>query len=225
MDKLIEKFQNWTYLETLPNRLHGFSLNVEQRLDGVQYLLFSYYSEELDKHFSVFYDKATKEYIARWRHGLIEFCDVNFISPNLETLEKLLVNRLQDAICCMAEFKPETLGSIFLGKKILEWPYACSLATDIQGFVLKINPTRPLKGINGSFIIIDYCNFSERTNLLVYYNIYRDEFYGELIFRSTPEMTTLFDSKTLPELEEKLKTNLEPAISDLRRRLTSESNG
>lgn len=222
MEKLIEQFKQWSYLETLSPELHGFQLTVEHQQAGTQYHLFSYYNKGLDKFFLVLYDKATKEYIARWRNGLIEFCDVNFIAPDLDTLEKLLKARLEPVLHCMSVFNPAALGSVFLGKKILEWSYAERLAVSIHGFSLVINPTQPLKGINGSYIIIDYSDFLERTNLLIYYNIYRDVFYGEIIFRDTPQMTTLFDAATLPELEEQIKMNLEQALADLRQRLLAD---
>lgn len=219
MEKLIEQFKQWSYLETLPANLHGFRLAVEQQQAGTQYRLFSYYNEALDKHFLVLYDKATKEYIARWRIGLIEFCDVNFIAPDLAMLENLLRARLESVLQCMAAFNPATLGSVFLGKKILEWTYSAALADSLHGFSLVIKPTQPLKGINGSYIIIEYSDFAEKTNLLIYYNIYRDEFFGEIIFRGTPQMTTLFDAETLPDLEGKIKAALEPALAELRQRL------
>lgn len=222
MEKLIEQFKQWPYLETLPVDLHNFQLSIEHKQEGTQYRLFSYYNQALDKHFLVLYDKATKEYIARWRIGLIEFCDVNFIAPSLAMLENLLRSRLEDALQCMSAFNPAALGSVFLGKKILEWSYSAKLADSIQGFSLVIKPSQPLKGINGSYIIVEYSDFDEKTNLLIYYNIYRDEFYGEIIFRGTPQMITLFDAETLPELEEKIKSALEPALTELRQRLLTD---
>jgi hypothetical protein len=225
LEKLTEQFKQWSYLETLSPELHGFCLTVEHRQAGEQYHLFSYYNQILDKFFLVLYDKATKEYIARWRIGLIEFCDVNFIAPDLSTLEKLLQTRMESALHCMAVFNPAALGSVFLGKKILEWSYTEKLAASIHGFSLVINPKQPLKGINGSYIIIDYSDFLARTNLLIYYNIYRDVFYGEIIFRDTPQMTTLFDAATLPELEEQIKTNLDAALAHLRQRVLAAKEG
>lgn len=219
MEKLIAQCNDWNYLDALPKELYGFTLSVERRQHEMQYLLFSYGNTDLNKHFLVLYDQATKEYIARCRHNLIEFCDVNFIATDLATLQSILEKRLDKVLHNMAVFDTAALGSVFLGKKIIEWPYATKLATNIQGFSLVINPTQPLKGINGSFIIVDYSDFQEKTNLLLYYNIYRDEFYGETVFRGTPQMTVLFDAKDLKELEEKLKTNLESALVALRQRL------
>ena len=222
MDKMIEDFKSWPYLNTLPQELYGFRLQLEHQQEETQYYFFSYYNEALDKFFRVLYDKATKEYIARWRIGLIEFCDVNFIADKLAILEDILKNRLDTVLRSMAFFEPASLGSVFLSKKILEWPYGEKLEKSVQGFSLFIQPSQPLKGINGSTIIIDYSDFSERTNILIYYNIYRDVFFGEIIFRGTPAMTSLFDARALPELEEKLKTNLEPLLAELRQKLESE---
>lgn len=219
MEKLIEQFNEWSYFNSLAPMLYGFKLNIEKKQNGTQYCFFSYSNEQLDKSFLVSYDSATKEFIARWRHGLIEFCDVNFIAPDLAALEKILIRRLDDTLRSVAQFEEAALGSVFLGKKIIEWPYASVLASVIHGFSLVKDPRRPLKGINGSYIIIDYSDFSANTNLLIYYNIYRDEFYGEIIFRGTPEMTTLFDADTLPVLEDKLNNHLQEVLADLRQRI------
>ena len=50
-------------------------------------------------------------------------------------------------------------------KAIMDWEYIDNLPKEIDGFKLFINPKEPVKIINGSYIIIDYCDFSKETDL------------------------------------------------------------
>jgi hypothetical protein len=219
VEKLMEQLNAWTYMNTLPQEMSGFTITIEREFNGTQYRLFSYQNEKRRQKFSVVYDKAAKEFLARWNIGLLEFCDVNFIAPEINALQRILEARLSATLHSMDVFDPASLGSVFINKKILDWPFAAELSPEIAGFSLFTRPTKPLKALNGSFVIIDYSDFTERTNLLIYYNIYRDDFYGELVFQGTPQMTTAFDTKSLAELEEKLKNNLEPVMLNMRQRL------
>ncbi|MCX7781826.1 MAG: hypothetical protein N2491_13150 [Negativicutes bacterium] len=219
MDKIVEQILAWPYWDSLPQEIEGFQLAIEKEQRGTQYRLFSYRHGAQRKVFSVYYDAATKEFLARWQIGLLEFCDINFIAPNIAMLQQLLAARLEAALRSAAIFEQSALGSVFLQKKIVEWPFAACLPPAAWGFILCIAPSQPLKTINGSYIIIDYSDFDTRSNLLIYYNIYRDEFYGECVFRGTPRMTSSFDAKTLDELKEKLSVNLEPVLQEMRREL------
>ena len=46
--------------------------------------------------------------------------------------------------------------------------------------------------------------------------LFRNEFFGEARIRNIPEMNYVFDSSELPELEEKLETNLIPRLQYVR---------
>lgn len=50
-------------------------------------------------------------------------------------------------------------------------------------------------------------------------NIFRDEFFGELRIRKTPEMTSAFDAKEVSELAEKIEENLVDELKKLRARI------
>ena len=79
-----------------------------------------------------------------------------------------------------------------------------------------IAPSQPLKVLNGSYIIIDYTDFTAESSLLVYYNIYRDEFFGEMRVRRTPQVINTFDTKKISDLELQLRDYLEPTVKKLR---------
>ena len=52
--------------------------------------------------------------------------------------------------------------------------------------------------------------------LSIYYNIYRDEFFGEARIWSIPDVNYDFDSTSLGELEEKLRIYMVPRLQEIR---------
>lgn len=216
MEKIIEQVANWSFFEQLPAEYAGLKLRIEKVQQGTQYHIFTYENSEQYKSFSVLYDQATKDYFARVVVGLTEYYDVSFIVTSLEELEKALAERMRRTLDCLANPVAQGYESIVVDKKILEWPFVAELPKSEAGFELFINPHSPLKTINGSYIIIDYSDFANESNLIIYFNVYRDEFFGEIRVRRTPRMTTFFDAKELDDLAEKLKDNLKTVLTSMR---------
>ncbi|MBC8015219.1 MAG: hypothetical protein H7X79_05685 [Sporomusaceae bacterium] len=220
MEKKIIQIKEWELLSKLPSEFAGFSLTVELQERGAQYRIFTYRNKEWHKSFSVVYDKATKEFLARAVVGLTEYFDVNFIVGEIELLEKLLVNRLKDTLTNLAVFNREKLDSIILDKKILEWSYGKELPEELAGFTLFIKPSEPVRIINGSYVIIDYSDFSNESSLVICYNIFRDEFFGEVRIRRTPQMSAVFDADTLDKLQENITNHLKIVLEKVRKQLS-----
>lgn len=213
----------WAYLEALPEALEGFSLRRDMRVDGDVYDIFSYVCEARRRRFTVYYHEETKEYKARVAVGLTEFCDIDFITDDLAVLEAILRERMAKTLRGLVQFDREAIDSIVVEKKILEWPYAKTLPETVEGFALFIRPSEPLRVINGSYIVFDYSDFEAESNFIIYYNIFRDEFFGEAKIRRIPEMNYLFDSHDLDTLEEKLQEHFLPRLREIRARLKEET--
>ena len=216
MKEIAAALQEWEWLATLPADISGFTLVNQLTQCDNQYRIFTYQHGEKQRSFSVLYDQATKEYLARVIVGLNEYVDINFIAADLLGLEMILQERMEYTIRRLAEFDETTLCTIFREKKITEWVYGRQLPTVIEGFSLYIAPFQPVKVLNGSYIIIDYTDFIAESSLLVYYNIYRDEFFGELRIRRTPQVISTFDTKKINDLELQLRDHLEPTVKKLR---------
>ncbi|WP_425057665.1 hypothetical protein SCACP_21900 [Sporomusa carbonis] len=219
MKKIIEQVNGWEFLKNLPANLCGFTLINELMTCGSQYRIFTYHNPKYRRSFTILYDKATKDFLARTVIGLTEFCDINFITGDLAALEKVLTERMEKTLWQLVNFDPACLCTQFIDKKVLEWSYAEQLPKFLAGFEMFISPAQPVKALNGSYVIIDYSDFITESNLNVNYNIFRDEFFGEIRLRRTPVMTADFDAKTLPDLEEKLKVGLSATLEDLRLKL------
>ncbi|SDF47944.1 hypothetical protein [Sporolituus thermophilus] len=222
MEKIIQQINEWPFLRQLPETMMDFRLVVELKQYGTQYRIFTYSNLNRRRNFSVLYDQTTKEYFVRLVIGLTEFYDIRFIADDLNTFETLLAANMEQSLRSLAGFDQTSLCSVFRAKKIIEWPFGGQLPEKVAGFDLFIRPTEPVRGINGSYIIIDYSDFAAESGLLIFYNIYRDEFFGELRVRRTPQVVSAFDAKTLAELEENIKANLQITLQNLRKQLNME---
>jgi hypothetical protein len=219
MQKIIEQITAWQFLKQLPAEYAGFTLVSEPCISdscSSQYSIFTYQKSEGHRSFAVVYDAATKDFLARVTVGLSEYYDVSFITGDLAALEKALDHRLERTLGELANPRQREYESIFRGKHILEWPHAAKLPPKLAGFELFISPAEAVKTINGSYIVLDYSDFALGSNLAIYYNIYRDEFFAEVRVNYAPRMINLFDTKELPDLTEKMEAGLEPALITLR---------
>ncbi len=219
MEKIIEQVTQWDFLQKVPQELFGFTLINEMMACGSQYRIFTYNNSVRHRSFSILYDEATKEFLARIVIGLTEFCDISFITGDIVSLEKILKERLERTLRGLANFDPASLCLRFRQKKISEWAYVAQLPKQLSGFELFINPQESVKALNGSYVIIDYSDFATESNFTVNYNIYRDEFFSEIRLKRTPIMTADFDAKTLVELEGRLTEKLHQTLESLRLKL------
>lgn len=216
MDKIAKQAASWEYLQQLPAEYAGFTHSLQQVALDSQYIFFSYENAGKHRKVTALYDKMTKDYMVLITIGLSEYFDISFIATSLTGFEASLAQRLLPALDRLDNPVDKDYDGIFRKKEILTWPYATELPQTLAGFELFVDPRQPVKIINGSYIIIDYSDFKSDSNLIIYYNIYRDEFFGEIRLRRTPRMVSEFDAKELALLTDKLKTSLFPSLSALR---------
>ncbi|MHC1745906.1 MAG: hypothetical protein AB9895_02085 [Negativicutes bacterium] len=221
MKEIEKQIQEWPYLTTLPEKIGGFTLVRETGSSKAQFHIFTYANPERHLFFSVAYDSTTDDFLCKVIIGLNEYYDVNFIAADLPGLETVLRSKMEKLLMGLERFDPKQLGSIFQEKKILEWTYTAQLPQEVAEFHLFIRPDAPIKVLNGSFIIIDYSDFATESHLIICYNVFRAEFYGEIHLRRLPQMSGLFDAKTLSELAEQLKSHLVPVLNDMRIQLAA----
>lgn len=223
IEKVCQELAGWTYLEELPVSWHGFTLQKIGKPAGDCYDIFTYKSEALHKSATAYFHEETHEYKLRIKIGLIELCRIEFITADFSVFEALLTEQLEPLLCELEHFDPASVSSIVREKDILTWKAGSELPETLEGFSLFIRPAYPVKINNGSYIIIDYVDFSLESSVTVYFNIYRDEFFSEARIWNIPDVNYDFDSNTLPELEERLQTYLVPRLKEVRMRAEKEA--
>ena len=212
--------ENWEYMKNLPSEWLGFVLHRDLHVYGDVYDLYSYENEKRHRKITVYYHEETSEYKLRVKIGLTEFCRIEFIAGTLEKMEEHLQQNFESVLKELAAFDRRTISCIVQEKNILDWKYTEHLPAEIEGFSLFIHPGEPVKIINGSYIVFDYSDFATSSNFIIYYNVFRDEFFGEAKIREIPEMNYTFDSTELNELEEKLDRYFLPRLKELRQRIS-----
>lgn len=78
-----------------------------------------------------------------------------------------------------------------------------------------IKPVNPVEGLNGSFIIGAYECRERNIGVLFFYNIYREEYYGELRAGGIPVIVHQYDATTINEFSSHLKAYLEKDLETL----------
>ena len=215
--KIKEETEGWAYMAALPEEWHGFTLMREPVIGKDKYDLYAYVNEDWHKSAIVYFHEETHEYKVRLKIGLIEFARIEFITAKLSVFEELLVAQFEQVLQDMAQFNPATLSSIVKGLNLPEWQYGLDLPAENEGFELFIRPAEPVKINNGSYIVIDYVDFTLVSSFTVYYNIYRDEFFSEARIWNIPDVNYDFDSSDLRELEEKLSSRMPARLQQVRK--------
>ena len=215
MGEITNPVENWTYPANLPQSHCGFALSLDHCWDGLLFRVFSYHDEVQKRSVTMVFDKSTAEFMLRLKIGLTEFCDVEFIHADLTIFENMLKKALLFRLETMQKCMPERMGALFRAKKILEWSEKVELPSPIDGFDLVVKPETCVQVTNGSYLIIDYSNFPQKSSLRFFYNIFRDDFYAEYLIVGAPLATSRFDAASLHELTEKINCELRPAIAEM----------
>lgn len=222
LEKLADELKDWHYVDTLPEEWFGYTLIKQNVENGDMYDLFTYEDKAENRSATAYFHEETMEYKFRVSIGLTGFCQIQYITAKLGVFEENLKKYLEQSIHDLAEYNPASLSYIMREQKITEWDYTHILPETLEGFKLYITPDRPVRVLNGSYIVFDYSDFEIESNFIIYYNEFRSEFYGEARIKNIPEMNYVFDSRTIPELEDKLQKNLVNRLKEVRKRAIAE---
>lgn len=215
IDKVEAALADWDFLGKLPEEHAGFHFSVQKTVTGESqdmYDIFAYDKPAAHQCVTAYFHEETQEYKLRIRTGFIEFCRIECITGDLAVFTQMLDAQLLHVLDGLAHFDPASLSAMVREKHILEWPRAKELPETLEGYTLFVRPTAPVKITNGSYIIIDYADFDHGCGVTIYYNIYRDEFFGEARVHSIPDVSYEFDAKTLDDLGKRLEDRLIPRL-------------
>ena len=195
-------------LDTLPKELDGFMLAPMRQEHEGQYDFFLYDAPAEHRAIVGFYDSATKTYKVRVVVGVVSFALSSFVCGDLETFGRELTRNLPRVT---AELHADALASQELAPvcdAIRTWSHGAALAEELEGFSLFVQPSAPAQLTNGSFLIIDYVDFAKGNDVGIYYNCYRNEFFGEYHVAGMPYVSYDFDAEDLEGLEQRLELHL-----------------
>lgn len=204
-------------LQDLPDELDGFALKKIFAANEDKFIFFTCTNDELHCALTAYYHTETEEFKLRESVGLTEFCLTNFFTTDFAHFKQLIDSDLRGAIKNLRELRNKPLNIFLREKKLDTWAYGSNLPAELEGFELFIKPAAPVEVTNGSFIILNYADFTLNSDFVIDFNIYTDEFGAERRINGAPHVIYTFDANTLPELEDKLKKNLVDELREVRR--------
>ena len=203
------------FFEDLKDDIYNFKLKRTFKEDGNIYEMFSYVNEGTHREIRIYWNADTNEYRVLVKFGLNEFCLTEFFSEKVDVFVDRLQLELEGILKSINDF--DGSQNIFVEqKKIPTWSYAKHLQTNLEGFELFLSPNKYLEVTNGSFVVINYSDFTINSDLAIYYNIFSDNFGSEAHINGAPTVIYDFDSDDLKELETKLNTNLSNQLKKIR---------
>ena len=205
------------FFENLPIESHGFKLEILNSESEKRFNLFRYrltHREALG-----FFNEETKEFNLQLSIDLLDFCDIRFIAGNIDRFAENLKNFLPDELKRLGSSDVENLSELVREKKITEWNF--DLPARIENFTLEIQPRDLFEIPNGSYLIIDYCDFESESSFSIIYNLFRDEFFCEERIHRNPDINYEFESTSLDELQSKLEEHLVESITAMRQQISA----
>lgn len=211
-----EPLKTWDFAAEFPEAYAGFARFDEGRWEGLIYRVFRYEMPQARRTVSIVYDTGTKEYMVLVQVGLTEFCDIRFIHEQLDPFVACLRDSLQRRLEMLRGGNLSLLESGFRDSGVFDSDIDEGLPAEQAGFQLFLRPRESLPVTNGSYLILDYSDFDAQSGLRIFFNLFRDDYYGEFLLLGVPQATNRFDSRALPLLREKLKNGLGASLNELR---------
>lgn len=201
-------FLEWDIESTLPKQVGNFHLSRTDRQEERLYHAFQWEDHNTGWIVEALFDEETMDYMVKADFRLFSMTEIETIADvaKFENFKAFVAKLTPGWIRRTMIDRPVSI--LIRGKGFHAWDYKPFLPSKIGHFHLSITPDKPVHGLNGSYIFAAYEYREENTGLLFFYNMYRQEYYGELRARTIPGIIHQYDAKTLAELEKKLTVYL-----------------
>ena len=216
-NKILAEIETTKFFDELPAEISGYTLNKIFSEDGDKFFYFSYDNEKIHRNFAAYFHEETFEYKVRVKIGLTEFCQTKFFCSNFETFTEILNAEIKTAIENLSAPVDTKADFLIAEQNFSAWEYPKTLPENLEGFELFITPEKPVKITNGSYIILNYSNFATNSDFTIFYNVYTNNFSGESKINLATNVSYLFDSENLKDLEANLKKNLATELKQIKK--------
>ena len=219
METIIEACKDLD-MSWLPKTIGPFRLVIDQCVDKEEnlYRMF-HYENDLDWRWEANYDAEVEDYTVRVMMPLFEYAEISFIRDNIEQYWANMKERCEREVYKLLVDPAQNFDLAYRNTGMLEWNFDEVLPEKIGDFVRDIDPHHGIRMINGSYIITEYRIMGDRSGLIIFYNVLRDEFFAELRLHKYPEIDHHLDAKSVEALEEVLRQELHPVLDELASRL------
>lgn len=209
-----QKFLDWDIEKELPAEIGGYKLKRLDRQEGRIYFAFCWEDEKTGWQVRALFDEETMDYMVKAFLPMVTFTEIELITGDFEEYKRNM-KLLTPAYIEKELIHRENVSVLVRGRGFMVWDYTPFFPETLGHYQRTIEPHRPLLGLNGSYIICAYECAEKNTGLLFFYNIYRDEYYGELRAQGIPGIIHQYDAKTLEDFEKKIAAHLSNDMQDL----------
>lgn len=214
-NKIAAEVEAANFFDKLPKEFLGFTLKKIFAEDDDKFIYFTYENLQTHRGLTAYFHEETQEYKIRVKIGLNEFCLTKFFTEDFNQFGEMISAGLEDALKSFSE-NPNEKNPLIKEKNFPAWKYGKNLPKNIADFELFITPENPVELTNGDYIIINYSDFSTQSDFTLTYNIYGENFSAELKINLGSQVSYLFDSENLSDLEKKLEQNLETELNRMK---------
>ena len=218
-NKIAAEVEAANFFDELPNELCGFTLKKIFDEDDDKFIYFAYENFQTHRVLTAYFHEETKEYKARVKIGLNEFCLTKFFTQNFNQFGEMITSELETTLKNFSE-NPNEKNPLIKEKNFSAWEYGKNLPKNIAGFELFITPENPVELTSGDCVIINYSDFSAQSDFTLVYNTYLENFSVEMKINRVSQVNYLFDSENLNDLEKKLAKNLSAELERMRKEIS-----
>ena len=210
-----EGLKDWEFLKHLPKEISGFKLHEGRGIEGNILNLASFVNEEIHCSLDLIYTAETFDYTLVKNIGLHTFRDERFFNRDADKFAEAVLKNLPNVIEKVSRSMNKKLGYESKVMGFDTWNYWKTLPEKIGEYELFVTPDKPLEYINGSWVILDYSNFSKGNQIMFLYNSFRNELFAELKKGFMPLTTDLYNANKLEQLEKLIKQHLQETLNEL----------
>ena len=217
-NKIAAEVKAANFFDELPAELCGFTLKKIFSAETDKFIYFIYENVSAHRSLTAYFHEETEEYKIRVKTGLNEFCLTKFFTQNFQHFGEMITSELEPTLKKFLE-NPIESDPLLKEMNFPAWEYAKNLPKNIAGFELFITPENPVAFTNGDYIIINYSDFDAESDFNLTYNVYAGNFSVEIRINGVSQVSYLFDSENLAELEKKLDENLSAELNRMRQEI------
>lgn len=201
LEKMQEELQGWSFLEELPEKVGSFVRVDGFTSHGQELSMVRYVNEAQHRSLDLTYTSETGDFVPVKTVGLHVFRDIKYFYRDKNMFAAAVLEGLASMIASIDNEVEHDYSCEAVDYHFKDWEYGMQLPRKIGSYELFISPANPISSINGSFIFIDYTDFTEGNQLCFFYNVYRNEIFAEKKQHYLPITTNEFTvmNKKLPK--------------------------
>ena len=209
-----QRFLDWDIEKELPPAIGDYKLKRMDKQGGRIYWAFCWENEKNGWQVRALFDEETMDYMVKMDLRMVVLTEIELITGDFEEFKRNV--KLLTPACVEKELIHREKVSILVeGKGFMAWDYSRYFPPAIGHYERIIEPSAPLLGLNGSYIISAYECREKETGILFFYNMYRDEYYGELRAKGIPGIIHQYDAKNIENLEREIEKSLSKDLENL----------